>query len=206
MATAPRRRQDNQPALEIDRRGTPADPVEVLAAIAESCALRFSLGLSSWHDAIDSAWAISIKLGIETDTAQAVLAAAFAPTRSGDCSSAIPTDEANGRTAAADQYDDLPTFAASLQAADAKQKGIAEQQSLLDPIPIIAHAGVPSAAALQRHYETVLQRRPHVAISVLGAAEYLAAFGDPKRFEPFLRDHPEQSAAIVRHLRNRGRK
>ena len=65
----------------LDQRRQFADPIEVLEAIADSRALRFCLAEIDWYDAVDGAWAASIKLGIETNVAQAILSTAFEAAR-----------------------------------------------------------------------------------------------------------------------------
>jgi hypothetical protein len=101
-----------------------------------------------------------------------------------------------------DDYDELSSsFARACRAADA---AIADRP-MLEPIPIVAQHGVPSASALQRMYErAVAQRRALYGPTraTLKAAAYLARSGDAKRFERWLMTHsPQEQAAMLAYLR-----
>jgi hypothetical protein len=187
-----------------------ADPSDCLGAIAYSRALRFSLGQLDWHDAVDGAWAASVKLGIETDAAQAILAEAFRPLRP-DLDAMEVFIHATDPTE--DEYEGLSsTFARLCAEADAKvdQQAINERaRAFHEDIPLISRDGVPSAETLQRYYERNLakareQRGP--AVTTLRAAEYFIKQNDPERLRTWLagRDAREIKA-IQRHLEKEGR-
>jgi len=77
----------------------------------------------------------------------------------------------------------------------------------LEDIPLVLVHGVPSAASLQRGYESTLERqreRYGPAKTTLGAAAWLARYGDPKRFDAWLNGHSSQEQlAILEWLEQR---
>jgi hypothetical protein len=86
-----------------------------------------------------------------------------------------------------------------------------KRDNIID-FPLVKVAGVPSAAALQREYERVLerQRREHgLAKSTRDAADYLiredaAGRLDPQRLEAWLQGRPAaERAAIVAYIDNK---
>jgi hypothetical protein len=150
---------NNQNAKPVQERHQLADPSACFRAIAYSHALRFSLGELDWHDAVDGAWAASVKLGIETDAAQAVLAEVFRPMR-------LDLDAIEVFLHAPDPIDDeyeglSSGFARLCAEADRKvdQQAINRRaEEFHKDIPLVSRDGVASAANMQAAYECALAR------------------------------------------------